>query len=356
MDRSSVAVLLVACTGLFGVAGCDTTALPREQSVRAQKTLHCFAAPYACGYPDPRYGTAGAESACSSLPTSGSIATGAAGQTITDLNVIGTITVQNPGVTIRNVCVTADGGGRIGSAAITLQALARNTRIAYATIRGATKSTHSVESAVVNRSGGPATLSHSYLHSCGECIHDSWTVNDSYVISDGMRGTRDHVEDVYYDSPGGGNFHHDVLLNPRAQTAVIFGDNARGGPCASRLTLTNSLIAGGALSIWSCGAMKSSRVGSSRINITHNAWARCATPPFVHNRFTGGTTCRGKVGSSIGVGADSHGYWRLVGYRWPTDLQYCPPVRHQIFADNWYDDTGAPVKCPNPWGPQKHRR
>ena len=146
----------------------------------------------------------------------------------------------------------------------------------------------------MNQNGGAATLNHSYLHSCGECIHDSWTANDSYVISDGMQGTTDHVEDVYYDSPGGGSFNHDVLLNPESQTAVIFGDNTRGGACASQLTLTDSLIAGGELSVWSCGGMKSSAVGTSKINISDNAWARCTTPPVQKDPRTGGTTLPGE--------------------------------------------------------------
>jgi hypothetical protein len=120
------------------------------------------------------------------------------------------------------------------------------------------------------------------------------------------------------------------------------------------LTLTNSLIAGGALSIWTCGGMKSSSVGSSTINISHNDWARCTTRPIRHNPVTGGTTCSAaSVDGAIAAGADSHGYWPLVGYEWPTDVQYCPPVAHQVFADNWYDDTGAPVTCANPWGPQR---
>ena len=343
-----------ASPGASTSSGASTS--PGDGPASGTKRLGCFATPGACGYPDPKYHTAGALSPCSRLRTSGSITTSTDGQTIANLNVFGTITVQNRGVTIRNVCVTADGGGRINSAAVSLQGAANNTLIEHATIGGANPSNHSVEAAIVNRDGGAATLRHGYLHFCGECVHDSWVVTDSFVITDGMRGTSDHVEDVYYDSPGGGTFDHDVLLNPWPQTAVIFGDDTAGGPCASHVTLTNSLIAGGALSVWTCGGMKSTSVGSSRINISHNDWARCATRPFNRNPATGGTTCSDTIGVAIGAGADSHGYWPLVGYEWPTDVQYCPPVKHQVFRDNWYDDTGAAVTCPNPWGPQGRGR
>ena len=341
---------------ILALAGCGSSTPAPDQPAKVTKKLGCFVAPGACGYPDPNYHTAGARSRCSQLRASGSLTTTADGQTIANLDVFGTITVQNRGVTIRNVCVTADGGGRIDSAAISLQGAANHTVIEYATVGGANASDRSVEAAVVNRDGGAATLRHGYLHFCGECIHDSWVVSDSYVITDGMRGTSDHVEDVYYDSPGGGTFDHDVLLNPWPQTAVIFGDDTSGGACASDLSLTNSLIAGGALSIWTCGGMKSSRVGSSTTNISHNDWARCTTRPLIRNPTTGGTTCSDTIAVAFGAGADGHGYWPLVGYEWPTDIQYCPPVRHQVFTDNWYDDTGTPVRCPNPWGPQGRPR
>jgi hypothetical protein len=110
------------------------------------------------------------------------------------------------------------------------------------------------------------------------------------------------------------------------------------------------------LSVWTCGGMKASGVGSSRITISHNDWGRCTTRPFSRNPSTGGTTCSNTVGGAIGAGADSHGYWPLVGYEWATDIQYCPPVKHQVFTDNWYDDTGGPVTCSNPWGPQRRAR
>ncbi len=275
------------------------------------------------------------------------------GQVIANVDVVGTITVENADVRVENVCVTADGGGRFGSAAVSLEGRADRTLLEYVTIAGADSSGHSVEQAVANRNGGSARLVGGYLHNCGECVHDSWTVDDSYVVSDGMQGTADHIEDVYYDSPGGGSFNHDVLLNPQPQTAVIFGDDVSGGPCASHLTLTDSLIAGGEMAIWTCGGMKASGVGSSTIDVSGNDWARCTTGGFYHDPGTGGTTCQGATTAALGAGADSHGYWPLVGYEWPTNIQYCPPVPGQVFTGNHYDDNGAPVTCPNPWGPQE---
>jgi hypothetical protein len=312
----------------------------------------CFASPASCGLPTPANGTAGATSPCARLPASGSIVTSSAGQRIANVDVAGTITVQNSNVTIDNVCVTDNAGGQIGSVAVRLEGSASNTLIEHSTIAGANDSNGSVEQAVANYDGAPATLSHDYLHACGECVHDSWTVRDSYVVSDGMQGTSDHVEDVYYDSPGGATLVHDVLLNPEPQTAVIFGDDTSGGPCASHLVLSDSLIAGGAEAIWTCGGMKASSVGTSTTEITNNLWARCGTDQTLHNYSTGGTTCEGATADAIGAGADSNGYWPLVGYQWPTNLEYCPPVTGQVFSGNLYDGTDETVNCANPYGPQ----
>jgi hypothetical protein len=116
--------------------------------------------------------------------------------------------------------------------------------------------------------------------------------------------------------------------------------------------LSDSLIAGGAEAIWTCGGMKASSVGTSTTEITNNLWARCGTDQTLHNYSTGGTTCEGATADAIGAGADSNGYWPLVGYQWPTNLEYCPPVTGQVFSGNLYDGTDETVNCANPYGPQ----
>jgi hypothetical protein len=154
----------------------------------------CFPAPGACGLPDPTYHNVGATSACSSLPASGSITVSTAGSTIADRNVTGTIVVNAANVTIQNVCVTTNGGGQLGSRSILLQSGADNTLLRNVTIAGANQSGQSVDQAVANNSGGPATATGLYASNCGECLWNGpWTVSDSYVITNGMQGTSDHL-------------------------------------------------------------------------------------------------------------------------------------------------------------------
>ncbi len=287
----------------------------------------------------------GATSVCSSLPSSGTITANTAGATIANLNVTGRIVVAAPNVTIDNVCVTYNGGGQLNTSAIHLQGGASNTVIEHVTVGGANTSTQSTEQAIANTSNGAATASDDYIYNCGECVWGGpWTVSDSYVITNGMQGTSDHLEDLYCNDQSA-TLTHDTLLNPADQNSVIFCDTqgGGGGPCANHISITNGLIAGGGFVIYTCG--NASSVGSSTMNISNNRFARCTTPPFRYNQGTGGTACQNSPGSSIGSGADTHGYWPRGGYYGVTLSTYCPPISGQVWSGNVWDDNGAGVSC-----------
>jgi hypothetical protein len=305
----------------------------------------CFPSPGACGLPDPAAHNVGATSSCSSLPSSGSVTAKTAGQTVSNLNINGRLIVQAPNVTINNVCVTYDGGGQLNTSALQIEGSAANTVVEHATVGGANSSTQSTEQAITNSSNGSATATAVYAYNCGECVWGGpWTVNDSYVITNGMQGTDDHLEDLYY-SDESISMNHDTLLNPADQNSVTFGDTqfGSGGPCDNHIRITNSLLAGGGFVIYTCG--NASSVGSSTMNVSNNRFARCITPPFRYNSGTGGTACKGSSGSSIGSGADSQGYWPKSGYYGTLLYSYCPPTSGQTWAGNVYDDDGAPVPC-----------
>jgi hypothetical protein len=81
------------------------------------------------------------------------------------------------------------------------------------------------------------------------------------------------------------------------------------------------------------------------MNISNDRFARCTTPPLKYNSGTGGTACGGATGSSIGSGADAHGYWPKSGYFGTALSSYCPPISGQTWSGNVYDDNGAAVPC-----------
>lgn len=305
----------------------------------------CFPAPGACGLPDPNYHNVGATSSCSSLPASGSIDDGTPGSTIADRNVTGTIQVHAADVTIKDVCVTTNGGAQLGSRAILLDHGAANATIEHVTVGGADGTGRSVDQAVANDSSSDATVVSVYAYNCGECFWNGpWTITDSYMITNGMQGTSDHLEDLYM-SDTTATLTHDVLLDPSYQNSTVFGDTqwGSGGPCDNHWSITNSLLAGGGFVIYTCG--NSSSIGSSTMNISDNRFARCVSSPFLYNRGTGGTACRGSSDEAIGAGADSHGYWPDGGYFGVDATTYCPPRSGQTWAGNVWDNNNAPVGC-----------
>jgi hypothetical protein len=192
-----------------------------------------------------------------------------------------------------------------------------------------------MEAAVKNWSGGPLTLDHDYLYNCGECIHDgNDTVNNTYVIANGMDNTSDHRETVYF-SASSSSFNHDTMLLPPENTpavAIVFESNAPMPPSGSTMSLTNSLLAGGDQMI----------EGESVVTntISGNSFARCTTGPFATgcNGYSGSTT----TGSYTG---DSHGYWPDGGSGGLHSQPQYFSCSSNVWKNNIWDDNGAAVNC-----------
>jgi hypothetical protein len=140
-------------------------------------------------------------------------------------------------------------------------------------------------------------------------------------------------------------FEHDTLLNPHNETSVIFGNGVEGQPCATTLTVKDSLLAGGGEAITTCGGNKTSGAGTSEIRIENNRFARCKTRPITLNPSTGGYTCGGTMSYTMHAGADRSGYWPRGGYYAPNNIQYCPPRNGQTWTNNVWDDNGATLNC-----------
>jgi hypothetical protein len=109
-------------------------------------------------------------------------------------------------------------------------------------------------------------------------------VSDSYIIvAPGFACTGAHYEPVY--NTGSFEAVHSVLLNPAEQTAVGFNDDVWCG-CATRMSITHSLVGGGGYSFY---AGHPSTSGGEFV-FRNNRVARC-TGPTTYNSATGGTYC-----------------------------------------------------------------
>jgi len=298
--------------------------------------LGCFSSPMVCGFPDPaapvgNSAHVGPQSPCAALPqVNGNVTTSSSGQTIQNETINGMLYINQPNVTVNNVCVItpdADAGP-----SIYLESGASNTLVENTSAGAADRFATNEEAAVYNWSSQPATFDHDYLYDCGECIHDGDnTVTNSYVIANGMDNTGDHREDVY-DSDNAETFTHDTLLVPpenTPQVAIVF---ASGNPSGSTLTMTDNLMAGG-------DQMLEDGVTNY---IENNHFARCTTGPITRTS-DGYTACDGYTGASSQGDSykwDANGYWPNGG---TTGIGgNCTGGQ---WTGNVWDDNGATVAC-----------
>jgi hypothetical protein len=349
---AAVAIVLVLGTNVFRTAGTGSPAGspvsasalassarpapagPRSPARRARRARrkNCFENPEtegtsrieACGYPGPK-NTGVAD--CAALTPSGSVIADAPGQRVEGLNITGTITVDASRVTINNVCVTANGGGQIGSKAVNLENGATDTTVSDSTIHGENESSKSVEEALANdHDYAGATASNDDLYNCGECIHETWRVSHSYVIVNGMKGTTDHLEDWYFNDTTVSALD-DTLLDPQDQTAIMFGDTGlgAGGACRNHLTAIGNLMAGSDYMFYPCG--NASSAGTSTTTIADNRFARCLGPTE-YQGSTGGTVCAG--------GPHTNGYFPHGGLYGPVTSAYTGAG--QVWQGNYWDN------------------
>lgn len=348
-------MLLVVCTVLWGALTADASRQQVEGRSASRAAVPaspppvprmrgCFAKPGACGYPDPTANNVGATTRCAKLRHYGSRVLSRPGETFRNAYISGKLTIRAPNVTVQNVCVVSNGFAQLGSQAVSIQDGAAHTLIERTTITGANAGRGSVEIAVENDSGARATLERVNMSNCGECVHGGpWTIRDSYMISNGMRGTSDHYEPVYCDDTSVA-LYHDTALNPQNQVAEVFCDtnNGAGGACSNHVTIINSLLAGGGFLMYACG--NASSPGTSSLNVQNNVFARCRTNPITFNRQSGGYACAGTLSDAAGAGADSHGYWPRGGYYGVASDTYCSQS-NSVWSGNVWDDNHRLVRC-----------
>jgi hypothetical protein len=294
--------------------------------------------------------------ACAALPSSGSVTTSSNGQVIQNLNITGSITVKNSNVTIKNVCVTTNGGGQLGSDAI--KVTSTGTTIEDSTLAGLNASTESIEQAVTNFGGGTVTISHSYIYNCGECLNTgSWNVSDSYILDNGMYGTSDHLETVYVDGSGGEHvaINHSVLLSPPGwegasapnggQAGLLFGDTngGSGGACSTQWNITNNLMAGDGVLIYECG--NASSVGTASLTFTGNRIASCTGSTFRDSQgFSECTDVPVQTGANTNRTGDGYGYYPGGALKQTDMSTYCT-ASSTSWSGNALENSGANLPC-----------
>jgi hypothetical protein len=285
---------------------------PKRRPHTATRPEHCFAAPEHCGYPGPN--DAGVANCAALTPAGGRTITHA--ETVEGLDFGGEVVVDASGVKLNHDCIEVGGGEEAESAAVILDSGASDFTISNSTIRGKNTTTESIEEALRNNySDAGATATGDRIENCSECLHQPWTLDDSYVDADGEQHAdesgRAHAEDWWFDS-GTISADHDTLLNPSKQTAVIFAESG-GGTCENHETVTDSLLAGGGYMFYLC--THSTSAGSSSIDIKGNRFARivCTKRKIANYEGRGGSGCSPE-GSYFSYGEGAGGYFPQGGF------------------------------------------
>jgi hypothetical protein len=276
---------------------------PTTPPVTPNGTTNCFASPHSCGFPDS---TNSGVPAGATLTASGSINVTTPGTVISGKNVTGTIEVLANNVTIENTRVTQNTtcGTRstCGNYAIRIDEGVNGTTIRN--VETASVAGDTCEHDIRN-TGGTLTIEGAYLHACDSNVYavGPTTLKNSYGIGK-IAISEDHVENIYFNETSFTAIH-DTLLNPVEQTAVIFGNSGGGSDvtnCSNKLTLLESLIAGGGYTIYPCA--HAAQAGTSSFKAEGNHFARCVSAEG-YNADGGTHPCTG--------GADSSGYYPKSG-------------------------------------------
>ena len=305
-----VVVKATNTSGTTEATSAATAAVGAEQSGGAPEG--CFASPESCGYPGPSdTGVAN----CAALKASGG-KTITKSETVEGLDISGEVVIDASNVKLNDDCIEVNGGEEQGSAAVILDNGASNFTISNSTIRGKNTTSQSIEEALRNNySDAGATAAKDRLENCAECLHQTWSISESYVNANGEQKADEsglaHAEDWWFDN-GTVSANDDTLLNPSKQTAVIFAESG-GGSCQNHETVTNSLLAGGGFMFYFCA--HSSGAGSSSIDIKNNRFARmvCTKKEISNFEGRGGFGC-GPEGAYFSYGEGSGGYFPRGGF------------------------------------------
>jgi hypothetical protein len=298
---------------------------PVETPITPNQTMHCFASPHSCGFPDS---TNTGVPAGTTLTASGSINVTTAGTVISGKNVTGTINVMANNVTIENTRVTQNTTcgtqTTCGNYAIRIEEGVNGTTIRH--VETASVAGDTCEHDIRN-TGGSVTIEYAYLHACDSNVYavGPTVLKNSYGIGK-IAISEDHVENIYFNETSFSAIH-DTLLNPVEQTAVIFGNSGGGTDvtnCSNQLTVLESLLGGGGYTLYPCA--HAAQAGTSSLKVEGNHFARCVSAEGYEP--DGGThPCVG--------GADTSGYYPKSGsYGIATD--YFTAV--STWRDNVWDN------------------
>ncbi len=326
-------VLVTASNGLgqASSASAQTEAVAEGGGGGAQQT-NCFSAPSACGYPDPT--NSGVPAGTALEAQTGKIVVNAAGTTIKDLNLNGSIEVRANNTTIEDDEITVNGTQKgcsspCGGNAIHIVSGVSGVVVKHVTCHGGAPSGENVTTFCF-RNEGEATNRYEYnqVYNTAACFWGTGIYENNYCLDNGSIPNA-HYDGIYF---GGGAdsivMNHNTMFQPHEQTAAIFFSHDESNP--QNITITNNFLAGGGFTIYGGGSGQNEFKVLGPVTVTGNRYARCLTKEI--NVEGGHHVCEG--------GYDTHGYYPNGG-SYGLYAYFNEAVT--TFSNNYWDDNLEPA-------------
>ncbi len=277
----------------------------------------------------------------------------AEGATVENKYIVGGVTISHNHVTLNHDCVSTR-----GTEAINVECGAEYAKVENSDIFGEDATANLTATAVSDDCAWQGNhqlvvLEKDAMWNCTECLHGNFEATNSFVLTNGElpngEPNHPHTEDAFINQgdPGAYGlvaFDHDTLLNPSAQTAIVFAavrDGTFKEPCENVIRITNSLLSGSGQMLQFCGAEASAAGGE--IKFTGNRIARCiqgieGSP--ARCRIPG--EWRSDSGAAATIFGEEYGYFPHGAANYPGELlgcePSCPTGSSFAWTGNYWDD------------------
>ena len=338
-----------------------TSVVATEETIKGGTPIHCFENPEfegterieACGYPGAHnvgYEVGGKQ--CSELTPSGSMTTKIDGEQIEGKDITGSVVIENDNVTMNDDCISTHSKSGSGGQAIRLECgKAQDFSIENSDVHGSANVENKegtegpVNSAIENgcvsglEGGQTGVARKDAMWNCSSCILGNVELDDSYVLANAGQKTGNkedwHNEDIYINSSAGygglATDNGDTLLNPGAETAIVFGDTetgAGGEACSDKVNLTNSFLAGSGYMLNICSGGRATGKGTGEIIVRNDRFARCVKGI---EETAYGSRCRPpkaweELEPEAYVYGEEYGYFPEGGANAPGAILECSPA------------------------------
>jgi hypothetical protein len=262
-----------------------TSTGPTGQATQAQSE-GCMPDPSVCGFPDVE--TAGVTPGTALTPMNGVVTLNQSGQVFENRQVTGSIVVNAPNVTVRNVKLLATDpfiGVRVSGGNVVLDHVEINLNGNFGT-RGIGYGNYTVRSSFIHNGSDCAFFDRNVVIEDTLCVSGPDANGDAWPDSTSFCNGGEHIDGFQFSGGGNITLRHNTVRNPCRQTSAMLISNDPGFTAPIRdVTVADNLLAGGGYTLYCSDAndtVASETVTGNRFSRTffpkggyYGRWAYC---------------------------------------------------------------------------------